>query len=80
MLSLQDSCCGCPPWDIENGGCVSTNPDWTHAALPWASFFKSACPTAYSFPRDDRTSMFVCSDEAADNAATIAGKNTQSCE
>ncbi|CAM9458444.1 unnamed protein product [Ectocarpus sp. 6 AP-2014] len=78
LVGAEDSCCGCPPWDIENGGCMSTNPDWTNAALPWANFFKSACPTAYSFPRDDRTSMFVCSDEAADNAATIAGKNTQS--
>lgn len=45
------------------------------SALPWASFFKSACPTAYSFPRDDRTSMFVCS-----NGETGVTRNTQSCE
>ncbi|CAM9718425.1 unnamed protein product, partial [Laminaria digitata] len=62
----KDSCCGCPPWDGDMGGCVSTNPDWTQTAYPWAKFFKSACPTAYSFPRDDRTSMFVCSNEEVD--------------
>eukprot|EP00752_Nemacystus_decipiens_P009533 g8521.t1 len=73
LPGAEETCCGCPPWDIKNGGCVSSNPEWTMMALPWASFFKSACPTAYSFPRDDRTSMFVCSNGEDDNA-----RNTQS--
>ncbi|CAM9660137.1 unnamed protein product [Pylaiella littoralis] len=79
LAGAEDSCCGCPPWDIENGGCVSSNPDWTHSALPWANFFKSACPTAYSFPRDDRTSMFVCSNAGSDDGAVVGDRtNTQS--
>ncbi|CAM9484006.1 unnamed protein product, partial [Hapterophycus canaliculatus] len=78
LLGAEDSCCGCPPWDIDNGGCLSTNPDWTQSALPWANFFKSACPTAYSFPRDDRTSMFVCSNEETWDTNTAVTKNTQS--
>lgn len=81
MTRTKDSCCGCPLWDEGNGGCVSSNPDWTATSYPWAKFFKSACPTAYSFPRDDRTSIFACSDVQLEaDASESVEKNTQSCE
>jgi len=74
-LGVNSSCCGCPIWGslaptpvcrdqnkkIIPNCCVSTNTNWTSTALPWAQFDKDACPTAYSFQFDDKTSTFDCS-------------------
>jgi hypothetical protein len=73
--AATNTCCGCPSWPGVRSlmTCVSTNPNWTAAAMPWAQqwaqLVKDACPTAYSFPFDDGTSTFTCNTE---NPATNA--------
>lgn len=41
--------------------CNNNNTNWASAVQPWLAGFKKACPTAYSFPFDDPTSLFQCS-------------------
>ena len=53
------TCCGCPPW--EGSACKNSNEQWVKYAQPAAEIFKSACPTAYSYPYDDAASTFTCS-------------------
>jgi Thaumatin family len=70
------TCCGCPSWVI--GGktlltsmsCQGANAQWTSLSLPWLSFLKNACPTAYTFPFDDATSTFTCN--TPNTSATVA--------
>ena len=56
----DDTCCGCPPWGPATSPCLATNSFWQTNVLPFAQFLKQACPTAYSFPYDDKTSTFQC--------------------
>jgi len=44
-----------------------TNRDWEQHAQPISSAFKQACPAAYSFPFDDPTSTFQCTDTGSTN-------------
>lgn len=57
----DNKCCGCPSWSAA-GTCNAHNPKWEAPALPevYAKPFKTACPSAYSFPYDDPTSTFTC--------------------
>ena len=41
--------------------CKATNKTWIQNIEPWLVFMKKACPTAYTFPFDDKTSTFTCS-------------------
>lgn len=78
----QDDVCGCPDWvgwGVESppiSDCVGVNDEWVAWSQPWAHYLKRACPTAYTFPYDDQTSTFDCSD--ADGSEDSI--NTQSCE
>ena len=62
------TCCGCPPWSPA-GACKAHDTKWEPPALPgkYAQVFKTACPTAYSFPYDDPTSTFQCRGTATSN-------------
>jgi len=61
--------CGCVDWyKLTNGGvpttttnCTSQNPVWTAAVLPHLTWLKTACPSCYTYPYDDMSSTFVCS-------------------
>jgi len=61
--------CGCVNWfTLTNGqvttmttNCTSTNPLWTEIALPHITWLKTACPSCYTYPFDDMSSTFVCS-------------------
>lgn len=57
----DSKCCGCPSWSAA-GTCNGHNTKWEAPALPevYAKPFKTACPSAYSFPYDDPTSTFTC--------------------
>ena len=59
------TCCGCAVWPgyPVTSTCQSQNPDWNSTVLPWVTFAKSACPTAYSYQYDDPSSTFVCRSE-----------------
>ncbi len=64
--------CGCPtlsgnpyigswPKVLESqGNCIATWQPWVSTVQPWLVFMKLACPTAYTFPFDDKTSTFTC--------------------
>lgn len=71
------NCCGCVNWATFGSGvvvpsdtitCKATNTVWTSNVLPGIVFMKRACPTAYSWPYDDKASSFGCDD--------IGGSNT----
>lgn len=68
------NCCGCVDWQTYGYGitvpsdtvtCVKNNPVWTSTVLPGVTFIKKGCPTAYSYPFDDKASSFACSDIGA---------------
>src|SRR5437762_4987433 len=63
--------CGCVNWATYGSGivvpsdtvtCVTNNTIWTNSVLPGIVFMKKACPTAYSWPFDDKSSLFGCDD------------------
>ncbi len=70
--------CGCPTYQNANpdwpkvldsqGNCTATNQTWVNNIQPWLVFMKKACPTAYTFPYDDKTSTFTCYANAGINA------------
>jgi len=65
----SDNCCGCANWGQygmfvppQTAQCVSSNPNWMSDVFPGLVFFKRACPSVYTYPYDDMSSTFVCSD------------------
>ena len=65
-----DGCCGCVDWQTELGSaavpastprCVNSNPNWSSLVLPELLWLKAGAPSAYSFPFDDTSSTFTCS-------------------
>lgn len=54
-----------------NGGCYNNNPNWVQVAQPWMVFLKQACPTAYTFPFDDPTSLFTCTGSSGPPSYTV---------
>lgn len=72
----NDSCCGCATdpnnplyngtrlsslWPQDPAGdCSNTNDTWADQIQPWLTHLKQACPTAYTYPYDDKTSTFQC--------------------
>lgn len=54
-------------------GIVATaNTNWIGNVLPTITWLKQACPTCYTFPYDDKSSTFTCS-----NQGSSTGANTQ---
>ncbi|KAF7976364.1 hypothetical protein HWV62_6921 [Athelia sp. TMB] len=73
------ACCGCVNWqDVLASGavpsstelCVNTNPTWTSIVQPTIQFLKTGCPNCYTFPYDDMSSTFTCSN-------VVGGYNNQ---
>lgn len=57
----NNTCCGCPTWAPECADPDSgNNATWQSVAAPYYQVFKNLCPTAYTFPFDDKTSTFTC--------------------
>ncbi len=63
--------CGCVNWSSYGSGivvpsdtlpCITNNTIWSSNVLPGIVFMKKACPTAYSWPFDDKSSLFGCDD------------------
>ena len=70
----SNTVCGCPDWEAEDinapptEDCKGHNPEWHTAALPWVKWIKKACPTAYTFQFDDKTSSFQCKSKGEVNS------------
>ncbi len=56
-------CCGCSSWQQADGECQAVNPTWAAVAEPFAALFHNSCPTAYSFPYDDKV-LLTCLGDA----------------
>ena len=72
-----EQCCGCTNWDgiayvSENCPVNQVDPQWTDNVLGLISWMKQACPTAYSYPYDDKASTFECTaDENTEYTVTF---------
>ena len=69
--AATDMCCGCPSWTEtyrSESCCVKHNSEWEgKQPETLAMIFKDACPTAYTFPFDDKTSTFGCKGTGPNN-------------
>jgi hypothetical protein len=60
--------CGCHNWNTATDGsktlqssqCTADNPLWDSQVYPRILWLKQACPTAYSYQFDDKSSSFQC--------------------
>lgn len=63
------TCCGCVDWwtagvsaNSNTSSCgTQVDPQWTGNIQPQIQWMKQACPTVYTYPFDDATSKFTCS-------------------
>lgn len=83
------SCGGCPtdcddppcaPWPPASEECLSSNPAWVGVVQDQLIPPKTACPTAYTFPFDDPTSTFQCSNGAGGEAGNTQSYTVTFCE
>lgn len=84
------NCCGCINWQNVPGvtvpssttTCVNTNTLWTSVSsgvLPGITWLKEGCPTAYSYPFDDKSSGFGCMDINASNTTNTVNYTITFC-
>lgn len=72
--SVNDQCCGCQNWQSSPTNLtIPSNPafvqqcdppsstSWKSNVLPSIRNFKAACPSLYTYPFDDKSSSFTCS-------------------
>ncbi|MBS0287326.1 MAG: hypothetical protein JSR17_08525 [Proteobacteria bacterium] len=60
--------CGCYDWNksqsavptAQAANCVKDNADWERVVFPKIVWLKQACPTAYAYQFDDKSSSFQC--------------------
>ncbi len=50
--------------------CATRNPLWVSKVLPTLAWMKKACPTCYTYPFDDMSSTFQCSNQASSSSGT----------
>ena len=68
QLTNNDKVCGCYNWDQSTSvaktaqvtPCTGFNSQWTSTVFPRISWLKKACPTAYAYQYDDKSSQFQC--------------------
>ena len=73
------SCCGCTVWPALNlpvtMACQDVSPVWMAQAYPRLLFLKAACPTCYTYPFDDSTSLFTCRGANVSGPSVSAGSS-----
>lgn len=66
----NNTCCGCANWDQIGVSvpaspytkqCNNSNVNWVTWVQPTLKWLKLACPTVYTYPYDDMSSTFICS-------------------
>ena len=73
----NSDCCGCANWEdfgitipAATDACMNTsNTIWTGTVQPTIQWMKAACPSYYTYPYDDKSSSFRCSNVAAGSNA-----------
>jgi hypothetical protein len=80
--------CGCVDWATYGSGvvvpsdtppCITFNSIWGSNVLPGIVFIKRGCPTAYSWPFDDKASSFGCSDISASHTTNSVNYTITFC-
>lgn len=61
------------------GGVAQTDPQWTQNIQPMIQWMKAACPSAYTYPFDDKSSGFSCSNNLP-GASNSAGYTITFCQ
>ena len=75
------ACCGCQNWQEaptsitvpSNSSvlqCPVSNTTWINNARATVSWIKSACPSSYVYPFDDKSSSFTCSNSSTANSVS----------
>eukprot|EP00475_Leptophrys_vorax_P035768 TRINITY_DN593_c0_g1_i2.p1 TRINITY_DN593_c0_g1~~TRINITY_DN593_c0_g1_i2.p1 ORF type:complete len:391 (-),score=95.60 TRINITY_DN593_c0_g1_i2:35-1207(-) len=67
--NAPSNCCGCADWweigipEVSSNStrCRNKSNFWNSQVLPTLKFLKQGCPKCYTYPFDDMTSTFVCS-------------------
>lgn len=72
---LDQSCTNFNPGP--NHGVTFSNPNWTSIVQPQIQYVKTACPTAYSYQYDDKTSSFTCT--IANGGKTVTNYQVTFC-
>lgn len=69
--NATNTCCGCMDWQRVGVSvpettekCKAMNPNWVQNVLPTLKWIKQACPVSYTYPFDDVSSTFQCSNAA----------------
>lgn len=82
------NCCGCVNWATYGSGivvpvdtiaCVKNDTTWYNNVLPGIVFMKLGCPTAYSWPFDDKSSSFGCDDIGGSNTTNAVNYTITFC-
>lgn len=84
--SQIQTCCGCVDWwdvpSTTSPGNIGSNPDtqscgtqidpvWTQYIQPMVQWMKNACPSAYTYQFDDKTSGFSCSNNLPNESNSV---------
>jgi hypothetical protein len=80
------SCCGCANWWNDGANvpsvtdkCLNQNTYWSNAVKPGLLWLKKACPTAYTYPYDDKSSTFVCSSSSSPRTLNTVNYDIHFC-
>lgn len=88
------NCCGCVDWQNVPGvtvpagttTCVNFNSSWTNLITPFNGYvlqtvqwMKEACPTAYVYPFDDKSSGFACMDISSSHTVNTVNYTITFC-
>lgn len=63
----------------ETEKCKNKNAFWNDKVKSGLLYLKKACPTAYTYPFDDMSSTFVCSNADKNNGTNVVNYEIKFC-
>ena len=75
LVGANNTSCGCANWQTlplippillpaSTQSCIGSSTQWVSQVQPTLQWIKQACPNAYSYPFDDKSSTFTCQNGA----------------
>lgn len=86
--NAKRDCCGCADWDQlglpvppfpATNHCGSTNVVWEKKVLPTLFWLKKACPSAFVYPYDNKSSTFYCESHIQKEGFNVASYTITFC-
>jgi hypothetical protein len=82
-----DACCGCADWQDLSGitlpgstlTCNAHNTTWRTQVQPGLEWIKKTCPNYYTYPFDDKSSTFTCSNIGGGNTTNTTNYTITFC-